>query len=108
MSMWHMVNFICYFPSNYPTMSTCDKTPHFVYVLLQAMEMMKVKSSFVLRKTGYENYFDAFVEDKAKYSATEENQNEIALMTEGLPYIIFLLSPILLVFLVAVRKSFQF
>lgn len=92
---------------SHPNVQVSKKARQFVFSF-QAMEMMKVKSSSVLRKTGYENYFDAFVEDKAKYSATEENQNEIALMTEGLPYIIFLLSPILLVFLVAVRKSFQF
>ncbi|CAN0863512.1 hypothetical protein LINGRAHAP2_LOCUS8714 [Linum grandiflorum] len=40
----------------------------------QAMEMMKVtKSNFPVEITGYKDYFDAFVEDKAaKYTATEE------------------------------------
>lgn len=92
---------------SHPNVQVSKKARQFVFSF-QAMDMMKVKSSSVSRKTGYENYFDAFVEDKAKYSATEEDQNEIALVTEGLPYIMFLLSPILLVFLVAVRKSLQF
>ncbi|KAJ0978863.1 hypothetical protein J5N97_014337 [Dioscorea zingiberensis] len=92
---------------SHPNAQVSKKARQFVFSF-QAMEMMKVTSSPVSRKTGFENYFDAFVEDRTNYSPSEEEKNEVALMSEGLPYIMFLLSPVLLVFLAAVRKSFQF
>lgn len=72
----------------------------------QAMEMMKVKkrSSLSPNNTGYQNYFEAFVKDKANYFSTESEDEEGAL-TQTLPYIIFLLSPIFLVLLIAVNKG---
>ena len=74
------------------------------YEFLQAMEMMKVTtgSPFYLKNTGYQNYFDAFIEDKSKYQqdgVVQENaMNQIFL------YILFLVSPIFVVLLVAVQK----
>lgn len=68
--------------------------------------MMKVKkrSSLSPNNTGYQNYFEAFVKDKANYFSTESEDEEGAL-TQTLPYIIFLLSPIFLVLLIAVNKG---
>lgn len=74
--------------------------------LHQAMEMMKVTTSSFSQRTGYETYFEAFVENKDNYTSADEEQNEGALR-QGLPYIIFLMSPIFFVLFIAVRKSFQ-
>ncbi|KAL8496151.1 hypothetical protein ACS0TY_020026 [Phlomoides rotata] len=72
------------------------------YFSFQAMEMMKVKSSSRSpRTTGYQNYFDAFVEDKTNYTLEEDEGG----LTQALPYIIFLVSPIFMVFLIATFRS---
>ncbi|GAB4827834.1 hypothetical protein Ancab_034719 [Ancistrocladus abbreviatus] len=68
----------------------------------QAMEMMKVRRS-IPRSTGYQKYFEAFVEDKVDYTpaSTETEEGDLV---QALPYIIFLASPILLVLLIAATK----
>ncbi|KAJ6812092.1 uncharacterized protein M6B38_151740 [Iris pallida] len=71
----------------------------------QAMDMMKVTTSSLSKKTGYENYFEAFVEKKAEYTPTEEQEESEGALKQAFPYIMFLLSPILVLVLIAVRKS---
>ena len=68
------------------------------------MEMMKVtSSSSTKRKTGYQNFFDAFVENKNNLSINETEVEEDATM-QALPYVIFLISPILMILVIAVQK----
>lgn len=68
------------------------------------MEMMRVTSSSRSSKiTGYQNYFEAFIEDKAKYPVQDVEGEEGAL-SQSFPYILFLLSPIFMVLLIAVQK----
>jgi hypothetical protein len=78
-----------------------------IYELLQAMEMMKVKggSSRYTKNTFYQSYFDAFIENKSYYPlkvkdevAQESEMNQVFL------YILFLISPIFVVLLLAVQK----
>lgn len=66
--------------------------------------MMKASGSSIIRKTGYETYFDAFVENNDDYSPTKEEQEESTLR-QGLPYIMFLSSPVLFIIFLAARKS---
>lgn len=68
------------------------------------MEMMKVTSSNRSQNTGYQNYFEAFIEDKTNYLLQEAGIEEGAL-SQALPYIIFLVSPILIVLFIAVQKG---
>lgn len=71
----------------------------------QAMEMMKVRGSTNSPKaTGYQNYFDAFVEDKADYPLKEAEVDE-GTLSQALPYIIFLVSPVFIVLLIAALKG---
>ena len=68
--------------------------------------MMKVTgSNFSLNNTGYQNYFEAFIEDKANYSPERAEVTEGAL-NQALPYMIFLLSPIIVVLFIAVQKGY--
>ena len=67
------------------------------------MEMMKVTSQLPLKNTGYQNFFEAFIEDKADYSL-KDNEVEVEL-GQALPYIIFLVSPIFIVLLIALQKG---
>lgn len=70
----------------------------------QAMEMMKVTSSLLSpANIGYQSYFEAFVKDKTKYTQEEAEVDEGS-MSQALIYMIFLLSPIVLVILAAVEK----
>lgn len=71
----------------------------------QAMEMMKVttSSSFLSNNSGYQSYFEAFLENKLDNSIKDTGIGE-GVLNQSLPYIIFLLSPILLVLLAAVQK----
>lgn len=75
------------------------------FVHFQAMEMMKVTSSSLSRTTGYEYYFDAFIEKKADLSTTDEGPGE-SVLGQALPYFVLLVSPIFFVLFLAVRKSF--
>ncbi|MCL7047382.1 hypothetical protein MKW94_003861 [Papaver nudicaule] len=75
----------------------------------EAMEMIKFKSTSQPIKTGYRNFFDAFVEDKTGYSlkvADEEEDNDAVRQT--IPYVIFLIAPLLIVFILALRKAGSF
>lgn len=72
---------------------------------LQAMEMMKVTSSSISRTTGYENYFDVFVENKVNFNPADEEPGQ-SVLDQALPYVLLLASPIFFVLFAAVRKSF--
>lgn len=64
--------------------------------------MMKVGSSNVPPlSSGYQNYFEAFVKDKKNYPSQEAGVDEGSSSSQTLPYIIFLLSPVLIVSLLA-------
>lgn len=69
----------------------------------QAMEMMKVRSSSA-KNSDYQNFFEAFVEDKTNYPLQEAGIEEGAL-TQALPYMIFLASPIVVILLIAVQRG---
>lgn len=71
------------------------------------MDMMKVGSSRLSSKnTGYQNYFEAFIEDKVNYTSVNEDEaRPSALITNAFPYLIFLFSPILLVMFIALQKG---
>ncbi|XP_058079974.1 uncharacterized protein LOC131228156 isoform X5 [Magnolia sinica] len=86
---------------SHPNVQVSKKARQFVFGF-QAMEMMKITSSFPPKTTGYQSYFEAFVKDKANYSPTKE-ENEDALR-QTLPYIMLLVSPILIVLFIASRK----
>lgn len=75
------------------------------YKLWQAMEMMKetTGSQFYLKNSDYQNYFDAFVENKSNYP--KDGLVQESAMNQVLPYILFLVSPIFVVLLIAVRKG---
>ncbi|KAK1278816.1 hypothetical protein QJS04_geneDACA016633 [Acorus gramineus] len=67
---------------SHPVPQVRNKARQFIFsfqVLAEyaAMAMLKVSSLSAQRTTGYENYFEAFLEDKANYSATEDEQTEI-------------------------------
>lgn len=68
--------------------------------------MMKVGSSRLSSSnTGYQNYFEAFVEDKADYtSRNEDGARQGALISNAFPYLVFLFSPVLLVIFIALQK----
>ncbi|KAJ9685488.1 hypothetical protein PVL29_017506 [Vitis rotundifolia] len=69
----------------------------------KAMEMMKVTSQLPPKNTGYQNFFEAFIEDKADCSL-KDNEVEVEL-GQAIPYIIFLVSPIFIVLLIALQKG---
>ncbi|CAN1344561.1 hypothetical protein LINPERPRIM_LOCUS40113 [Linum perenne] len=62
---------------SHPVPKVSKKARQFAFSF-QAMEMMKVtKSNFPVEITGYKDYFDAFVEDKAaNYTAKTEDESE--------------------------------
>lgn len=78
-----------------------------VKTLLQAMEMMKVGSSRLsLKNTGYQNYFEAFIEDKVDYTLVNEDEAEQgALITNAFPYLVFLFAPIFVVMFIALQRG---
>ncbi|CAD5165761.1 uncharacterized protein LOC135645838 [Musa acuminata AAA Group] len=88
---------------SHPNVQVSKRARQFAFSF-QAMEMMKASGSSILRKTGYETYFDAFVENNDDYSPTKEEQEESTLR-QGLPYIMFLSSPVLFIIFLAARKS---
>ncbi|KAI3498114.1 hypothetical protein L1887_33869 [Cichorium endivia] len=88
---------------SHPNVGVSKKARQFVFSF-QAMEMMKVTSSSVSkRKTGYQNFFDAFVENKNNLSINETEVEDDAAI-QALPYVIFLVSPILMILVIAVQK----
>ncbi|CAL5330616.1 unnamed protein product [Camellia sinensis] len=85
---------------SHPNVEVSKKAKQFLFAF-QAMEMMKMKSTTLSPiNTGYQNYFEAFIEDKANYGLKDAEVEEGAL-NQALPYIIFLASPILVVLLIA-------
>lgn len=89
---------------SHPNPRVSKKARQFMFSF-QAMEMMKVttRSSFLSNDSSYRNYFEAFLENKLNYSADDSGIGE-GVLNQSLPYVIFLLSPILLVLLAAVQK----
>ncbi|XP_024988963.1 uncharacterized protein LOC112523548 isoform X2 [Cynara cardunculus var. scolymus] len=88
---------------SHPNVRVSKKARQFVFSF-QAMEMMKVTSSSNSQfKTGYQNFFDAFIENKNNPSSNETETEEDASL-QALPYVIFLVSPILMVLVIAVQK----
>lgn len=69
----------------------------------QAMEMMKLTRSPPWKNTGFQNYFEAFIENKSDY-LLKEAEGEVGTLSQTLPYIIFLVSPIFIVLLIALQK----
>ncbi|KAK7404414.1 hypothetical protein VNO78_05296 [Psophocarpus tetragonolobus] len=90
---------------SHPNAKVSKKARQFIYSF-QAMEMMKVTtgSQFYLKNSDYQNYFDAFVENKSNYPEEDGLVQESA-MNQVLPYILFLVSPIFFILLIAVRKG---
>lgn len=87
---------------SHPNPGVSKKARQFMFSF-QAMEMMKVTgSTFSSMNTGYQNYFDAFIRDKVNYS---EDETEEGAVQQAIPYIIFLLFPIFIVLLIALRKG---
>ncbi|KAK9123227.1 hypothetical protein Sjap_012829 [Stephania japonica] len=73
----------------------------------QAMEMMKVKSSTPSSRTGFQNYFEAFIKDKNVYPlrrGEEVQEEEEGPLSQAFPYIILLVCPIFIVLYMAVQK----
>ncbi|KAE8669392.1 receptor protein kinase CLAVATA1-like [Hibiscus syriacus] len=89
---------------SHPNPKVSKKASQFLYSF-KAMEMMKVTGlNFSLNNTGYQNFFEAFIEDKANYNVQGSEITEGAL-NQALPYVIFLLSPIITVLFIAVQKG---
>lgn len=88
---------------SHPNPRVSKKAKQFIFGF-QAMEMMKVKSSTLSpASTDYQNFFEAFVEKKTNYPVQENEVAEGAL-SSTVPYIIFLVSPILFVILIAALR----
>ncbi|XP_076906691.1 uncharacterized protein LOC143562896 [Bidens hawaiensis] len=88
---------------SHPNIGVSKRARQFVFSF-QAMEMMKVTSlGGSKRKTGYQNFFDAFVEKKNNVSSNEIEGKEDAVI-QALPYVIFLVSPVLMILGVVVQK----
>ncbi|KAF3437462.1 hypothetical protein FNV43_RR20215 [Rhamnella rubrinervis] len=87
---------------SHPNAQVSKKARQFMFSF-QAMEMMKVTRSPSFSSTGYQNYFNAFIEKKANYPL-QEAEVEVGSLSQTLPYIIFLVSPIFIVLLIAVQK----
>ncbi|KAK4414528.1 hypothetical protein Salat_2865800 [Sesamum alatum] len=88
---------------SHPSPKVSKKARQFFFSF-QAMEMMKVTSSTSSPlSTGYQNYFEAFLQDKANYSLKEDQVDEGGL-NQALPYVVFLVSPIVIVLLIAASK----
>lgn len=73
--------------------------------IIQAMEMLKVSKVSSSSTTGYENYFEAFLEEKTNYIPVEDEQREDETLKQVLPYIFFLLSPICILLVIIARKT---
>lgn len=90
---------------SHPSPKVGKKARQFMYSF-QAMEMMKVRtgSSRYSKNTFYQNYFDAFIEKKSNYPLKDDVAAQESAMNQVLLYIIFLISPIFVVLLLAVQK----
>ncbi|KAL0429195.1 UNVERIFIED_CONTAM: hypothetical protein Sradi_0545500 [Sesamum radiatum] len=89
---------------SHPSPQVSKKARQFFFSF-QAMEMMKITSSTRSPlNTGYQNYFEAFLQDKTNYSLKEDQVDEGGL-NQALPYVVFLISPIVIVLLIAASRS---
>ncbi|KAF4379797.1 hypothetical protein F8388_023814 [Cannabis sativa] len=90
---------------SHPTARVSKKAREFTFSF-QAMEMMKfTTSSPYMKNTGYQNYFEAFVEKKSNYPIKDvEDDDVVGSLSQTLPYIFLLVSPIFLVLFIAVQK----
>lgn len=61
-------------------------------------------SSSYSKNTYYQNYFDAFIENKSNYPLQDGVAQENAMNLQVLPYIIFMVSPIFVILLIALQK----
>ncbi|XAR54424.1 hypothetical protein NMG60_11029541 [Bertholletia excelsa] len=91
---------------SHPNVEVSKKAKQFLFSF-QAMEMMKIKkTNNSPMNTGYQNYFEAFIEDKSNYSVNDADAEvEVGMLSQAFPYIIFLVSPVIIVLLIAVRKG---
>ncbi|XP_054816036.1 uncharacterized protein LOC129315909 [Prosopis cineraria] len=89
---------------SHPSPKVSKKARQFVFSF-QAMEMMKVTTvSPFSWNTGYQNYFDAFVENKSNYTSQEDLNVQERALNQVLPYLLFLISPIFIVIIIALQK----
>ncbi|KAK4757294.1 hypothetical protein SAY87_007421 [Trapa incisa] len=91
---------------NHPNPKVRKRAKQFMFSF-QAMEMMKVGSSrFSSSNTGYQNYFEAFVEDKVDYTSPNGDEaGQGPLISNAFPYLIFLFSPVFVVIFIAMQKG---
>ncbi|XP_011088277.1 uncharacterized protein LOC105169554 [Sesamum indicum] len=88
---------------SHPSPQVSKKARQFFFSF-QAMEMMKVTSSTRSSlNTGYQNYFEAFLQEKTNYSLKEDQVDEGGL-SQALPYVVFLVSPVVIVLLIAASR----
>ncbi|XP_050378422.1 uncharacterized protein LOC126795682 [Argentina anserina] len=87
---------------SHPTARVSKKARQFMFSF-QAMEMMKVTRSSPWRNTDYQNFFEAFIDYKSDYPL-EDGEVEVGTLSQILPYMFFLVSPILFVLLIAIQK----
>ena len=67
--------------------------------------MMKVRSmARPSLSSGYQSYFNAFIQQKTNYPLKEAEADEGGL-NQAIPYFIFLASPILMVLLIAASRQ---
>ncbi|KAI3926068.1 hypothetical protein MKW98_028204 [Papaver atlanticum] len=71
----------------------------------EAMGMIKFKSTSLPINSGYQNYFDAFVEEKTGSARAADEEEDNVALRQTIPYVIFLLAPLFIVFLLALRKA---
>lgn len=92
--------------ASHPNGSIRKRAKQFIFSF-QAMEMMKFSGPSTQNTRNYEKYFEGFSDGYGysnTYFSTEEEKIEDEIMGQSLPYIIFLLFPIVLVFTAAASK----
>ncbi|XP_004301499.1 PREDICTED: uncharacterized protein LOC101310425 isoform X1 [Fragaria vesca subsp. vesca] len=87
---------------SHPTARVSKKARQFMFSF-QAMEMMKLTKASPWRNTDYQNFFEAFIDNKSDY-VLEDGEVEVGTLSQILPYILFLVSPIFIVLLIAIQK----
>ncbi|KAF5742431.1 hypothetical protein HS088_TW09G00479 [Tripterygium wilfordii] len=88
---------------SHPNAEVSKKARQFMFSF-QAMKMMKVRgSNLSLGNTGYQNYFEAFIEDKNNFPIGAADVEE-GTLSQALLYISFLVSPILIVLFIVVNR----
>ncbi|XP_047980775.1 uncharacterized protein LOC125222296 [Salvia hispanica] len=89
---------------SHPSPKISKKARQFAFGF-QAMEMMKVRSmARPSLSSGYQSYFNAFIQQKTNYPLKEAEADEGGL-NQAIPYFIFLASPILMVLLIAASRQ---